>query len=79
MVYSDKLCAYYLELARSPCLATGFAGSDIRYSSEFETLESELEKVQSIHGAGQPDWQNWKALPFSAAACARNWMTSCPS
>lgn len=57
MVYSDKLCAYYLELASFPCLATSFAGSDIRYSSEFETLESELEKVQSIHGAGQPDWQ----------------------
>lgn len=59
MVYSDKLCAYYLELARLPCLQTNFAGSDMRYSSEYETLESELGKVQSIHGAGQPDWQKF--------------------
>ncbi|MEW5712141.1 type VI secretion system protein TssA [Pseudomonas sp. SB113] len=57
MVYSEKLCAYYLELARLPCLQTNFAGSDMRYSSEYESLEFELGKVQSIHGAGQPDWQ----------------------
>ncbi|NVZ22027.1 type VI secretion system protein TssA [Pseudomonas costantinii] len=57
MVYSDKLYAYYLELARLPCLSGEFAGCDMRFSSEYETLESELGKAQSIHGASLPDWQ----------------------
>jgi type VI secretion system protein VasJ len=57
MGYSDKLCIYYLELAQLPCTQTSFAGSDIRFSSEYEVLESELGKAQSIHGVGQPDWQ----------------------
>ena len=56
MSYSDKLYDYYLELARFPCSQTSFAGSDMRFSSEYELLESELGKAQSIHGTGQPDW-----------------------
>ncbi len=56
MSYSDELCDYWLEVARSPCTQTRFAGSDMRFSSEYEVLESELAKVQSIHGNGQPDW-----------------------
>lgn len=56
MSYSDKLCDYYLEVARMPCTQTSFAGSDMRFSSEYETLESELAKTQSIHGSSQPDW-----------------------
>ncbi len=56
MDYSEKLSAYYLELARQPCLQNCFAGSDMRFSSEYEALESEMGKMQSIHG-GQPDWQ----------------------
>ncbi|OZO02901.1 type VI secretion system ImpA domain-containing protein [Pseudomonas sp. IB20] len=62
MVYSDTLYAYYLELARHPCLPRDFAGSDIRFSSEFEVLESELAKAQSIHGASLPDWQKVSEL-----------------
>lgn len=57
MEYSDKLYTYYLELARAPCSQTSFAGTDVRFSSEYEALESELAKVQSLHGTGQPDWQ----------------------
>lgn len=57
MIYSDKLLDYYLELARSPCSQTSFAGSDMRFSSEYEVLELELAKAQSMHGSGQPDWQ----------------------
>lgn len=57
MIYSDKLLDYYLEMARSPCSAATFAGSDMRFSSEYEALEFELAKAQSIHGSGQPDWQ----------------------
>ena len=29
----------------------------MRFSSEYEALESELGKAQSMHGTGQPDWQ----------------------
>jgi type VI secretion system protein VasJ len=57
MAYSEKRCAYYLELARLPCSQTSPVGSDMRFSAEYEALESELGKGQSIHGAGQPDWQ----------------------
>lgn len=56
MIYSNKLCDYYIDLARSPCSKTSFSGSDMRFSSEYEVLEFELGKIQSIHGAGQPDW-----------------------
>ena len=56
MAYSDKLYAYYLELAQLPCSQTSFAGSDMRFSSEYEALETEVSKAQSIHGSAQPDW-----------------------
>jgi type VI secretion system protein ImpL len=56
MDYPDKLYDYYLEVARSPCAPMNFAGSDMRFSSEYEVLESELAKAQSIHACGQPDW-----------------------
>ncbi len=29
----------------------------MRFSSEYECLESELAKAQSIHGSSQPDWR----------------------
>ena len=57
MVYSEKLSAYYRELARTACSSGSFVGSDMRFSSEFETLEAELGKAQSIHDTGLPDWQ----------------------
>lgn len=57
IINSRKLYDYYLELARAACSADSFAGSDMRFSSEFETLETELGKAQSIHGTGLPDWQ----------------------
>ena len=57
MDYSGALCGYYLELALVPCSQGNFAGSDMRFSSEYEALESELGKVQSIHVSTQPDWQ----------------------
>lgn len=57
MSYSDTLCDHYLEVARWPCAQSSFAGSDMRFSSEYECLESELAKAQSIHGSSQPDWR----------------------
>jgi len=57
MVYSDKLSAYYLELAQSSSSETRFSGEDVRFSGEYEALENELSKAHSIHGHSQPDWQ----------------------
>ncbi|MFD2885104.1 hypothetical protein ACFS4T_33945 [Pseudomonas lini] len=33
-----------------------FAGEDVRFSSEYEALESELGKASSMHESGQIDW-----------------------
>ncbi|MBA5960884.1 type VI secretion system protein TssA [Pseudomonas lactis] len=57
MAYSEELYVHYRKLARTACCSSSFVGSDVRFSSEFEALEAELGKAQSIHVAGQPDWQ----------------------
>jgi type VI secretion system protein VasJ len=56
MTYSTKLSAHYLDLAKSSVSEEKFAGEDARYSSEYEALESELGKAQSMHESGQIDW-----------------------
>ena len=56
MSYSSKLSAHYLELAKSAVCKQSFAGEDVRFSSEFEALEGELIKTQSMHESGQIDW-----------------------
>ena len=56
MSYSSKLSTDYLELANSAISPQQFAGDDIRFSSEFEALENELSKAQSMHESGQTDW-----------------------
>lgn len=56
MTYSSKLCAHYLDLAKVPVSATAFAGADVRFSTEFEALETELNKGASMHDAGRTDW-----------------------
>lgn len=56
MPYSGKLPAHYLALAESPVSAESFAGADVRFSNEYEALESELGKSQSMHQGGQVDW-----------------------
>jgi type VI secretion system protein VasJ len=58
MTYSTQLSAHYLELAKSSVSEEKFAGEDARYSSEYEALESELGKAQSMHKSGQIDWLN---------------------
>lgn len=57
MVYSDRLSDYYLELAQAPNSKASYAGTDMRFSTEYEALETELGKAHSIHGNSQPDWQ----------------------
>ncbi|MBV4482404.1 type VI secretion system protein TssA [Pseudomonas khavaziana] len=56
MEYSEELFDYYQEVAKLPCRPDGFAGSDMRFSAEFEALEDELGKTRSIHAEGPPDW-----------------------
>ncbi|WLH12943.1 type VI secretion system protein TssA [Pseudomonas hefeiensis] len=56
MSYSGKLSAHYLTLAGSPVSTERFAGADVRFSNEYEALESELGKAQSMHENGQVDW-----------------------
>ena len=56
MSYSSKLSAHYLELAKTSISEEGFSGEDVRFSSEYEGLESELSKAQSMHESGQIDW-----------------------
>lgn len=56
MPYSSQLSAHYLEAAQAPISLERFAGEDVRFSNEYEALESELGKAQSIHENGQVDW-----------------------
>lgn len=56
MSYSSKLSAHYLELAKASVSEESFAGEDVRFSGEYEALESELGKAQSMHESGQIDW-----------------------
>ncbi|NIL17538.1 type VI secretion system protein TssA [Pseudomonas sp. AN3A02] len=57
MVYSDRLSDFYLKLAQTPNSIESFAGADMRFSTEYEALETELGKAHSMHGNSQPDWQ----------------------
>jgi type VI secretion system protein VasJ len=56
MTYSNKLSAHYLELAKVSVSQENFAGEDVRFSIDYEALESELGKAQSMHESGQIDW-----------------------
>jgi len=51
------LATRYTSLATSPISEDDFAGPDVRYTSEFEAIESALEKAGSIHSDEGPDWQ----------------------
>lgn len=50
------LANHYIDLAGTPISDTDFYGSDVRYSAEFEILESELDKAHSLHQIEGPDW-----------------------
>jgi type VI secretion system protein VasJ len=56
MSYTSQLSAHYMELAKVSVSPGDFAGEDVRFSSEYEALESELAKAQSMHDSGQIDW-----------------------
>lgn len=50
------LADHYMGLAQTPISAEDFYGDDARYSAEFETLEHELGKANSLHETEGPDW-----------------------
>lgn len=65
------LAQYYLEeVAKKPVTDTDFAGEDVRYSAEFESLENELAKAGSLHQTAATDWQ--KIREGSEALLARS-------
>ncbi|QRY81331.1 type VI secretion system protein TssA [Pseudomonas sp. PDNC002] len=57
MNHSRKLASHYLELVDAPISSGSYAGEDVRYSPEYESLEAELAKASSLHGNGLVDWQ----------------------
>ncbi|NUU38153.1 type VI secretion system protein TssA [Pseudomonas sp. C2B4] len=69
MFYSSKLSAHYLDLAKQPVSKEGFAGEDVRFSNEYEALESELGKAQSMHESGQVDWLKIRENSESLLRC----------
>ncbi|QIB51867.1 type VI secretion system protein TssA [Pseudomonas sp. OIL-1] len=49
---------HYLEnVAHKPISDADFAGTDVRYSPEFEALEAELAKTGSLHQGEGTDWE----------------------
>ncbi|KKO04178.1 hypothetical protein LCGC14_0090780 [marine sediment metagenome] len=44
-------------IASTPISETRFAGEDVRYCSEYESLEQQLAKAGSLHDNEQPDWE----------------------
>jgi len=56
MSYSSQLYTYYLELATSEIFTQQFAVEDVRFFSEFEALEHERAKAQSMPESGKTDW-----------------------
>ena len=57
MTYSHKLAAHYLQVAQLSIGEGAFSGSDIRYCSEYELLESELGKATALHETAGTDWE----------------------
>ncbi|MCF7533714.1 type VI secretion system protein TssA [Pseudomonas petrae] len=56
MSYSSQLSEHYLEAAQASISTESFAGEDVRFSNEYEALESEVNKAQSMHETAQIDW-----------------------
>ncbi|KQB55384.1 type VI secretion protein ImpA [Pseudomonas endophytica] len=56
MTYSSQLFARLVALAKAPVFKDSFAGNDVRFSSQFEALEREIGKSQSMSENNQIDW-----------------------
>lgn len=62
MTYSSKLTTHYLQLAKLPINQDEFTGTDVRYSPEYETLETELGKATAVHETSSIDWQKIREI-----------------
>lgn len=58
----DRLSALYLRIAQTSISSLCYAGNDVRYSTDFEALETHLKGEQSMHGAGHVDWDKVREL-----------------
>lgn len=56
MTYSSQLFARLIELGKAPVFKDSFAGNDARFSNQFEALEREIGKSQSMSENNQIDW-----------------------
>ncbi|RMQ43286.1 hypothetical protein ALQ04_01144 [Pseudomonas cichorii] len=56
MSYPDALSSRYLELVSRPLSEQDYAGEDVRFSCEFETLEAELAKANTLYESTPVDW-----------------------
>ena len=67
MTYANKLYARVVSLAKSPVFKDSFAGSDVRFSHEFEALERERGKAQSLYENVPIDWLavDPRKIPFT--------------
>ncbi|WP_295473405.1 type VI secretion system protein TssA [uncultured Pseudomonas sp.] len=57
MPYLGKLCSSYLQIAHCAVDENSVVGEDMRFSVEYEALEMELAKGQSLHPGVATDWQ----------------------
>ena len=62
MTALSALSERYLVIAKNPISQDNYAGMDIRYSTEFEVLENELEKSAVMHQTDAIDWQKIRDL-----------------
>lgn len=57
MTYSSARAAHFLSIAKTPISKENFCGEDVRFSNEYEALELELNKAQSLEEGVKVDWQ----------------------
>lgn len=57
MTYSSDQSAHFLAIAKAAITSESFCGEDVRFSDEFEALESEVNKAQSLVEGEKVDWQ----------------------
>ncbi|GGJ89166.1 type VI secretion system protein TssA [Pseudomonas matsuisoli] len=62
MTLTSDLLTSILSIAHTPIAEDNFAGSDARYSPEYETIENEVGKATSIHKTDGPDWHRTHEL-----------------
>ncbi len=56
MTHLDTLSERYLHLVKGPVSSDNYAGSDVRFSEEFEALEAQLNSERSVLKSVNVDW-----------------------